>query len=229
MSLWLVANWSGYTATAFSLPLHASQSATRATRRLQTSNLSSVNHLAHLENKPSDKWQIHVFSSKVWIHCQIWRSWQKPWDSLLLKLIVPTEQGDQFKEKLGSSVICCISEQSDIYTGAARAAKTSKQLTTLHFLFFFSLLFFPFCYWLFPLKAGSAATEHMVSRGRSLEEGNHSSPQRSSRWLFPPLNYLQWRHEIPFKVLPRLALHNYIAMNWSAIRFTCVHEPQCMK
>lgn len=80
-------------------------------------------------------------------------------------------------------------------------------------------LFLFICYQLFPFKSVSAATEDMVSRGRSLEEGNHNSPQCCSRWLFPPLNRLQWRHDTLFEVLPRLVAHSYIAMNWSVIRF----------
>lgn len=47
-------------------------------RRLQIPTLSSVNHLAHLENVPSDEWQILALSPKVWIHFQVWQSWQKP-------------------------------------------------------------------------------------------------------------------------------------------------------
>lgn len=40
--------------------------------------------------------------------------------------------------------------------------------------------------------------------------GNYNSPWCSSRWLFPPLSYLQWRHDTVFEVL-----HSYTAMNQS--------------
>lgn len=43
--------------------------------------------------------------------------------------------------------------------------------------------------------------------------GNYKSPWCSSRCLFPPLSYLQWRHDTVFEVLPRLVLHNYTSVN----------------
>lgn len=95
MLLWICDYWQTEAATsaetAFWLPLHASWSATRVTRRLQPPILVSVNHSTHLENVPSDERQIRVLSPKVWIHLQISQTWHNPWDLVFLRQIVLIE------------------------------------------------------------------------------------------------------------------------------------------
>lgn len=62
-----------------------------ATRKLQIPVLWGVNHLAHLKNVSPVEGQTHVLFPSIWICCQIWQSWHKQRDSLLLRQMVPTE------------------------------------------------------------------------------------------------------------------------------------------